>query len=43
LLTRIIQPIDPLIAQAAFWRDRMAFSPLPGHASSSPAVGQRVG
>src|SRR5258705_2342644 len=43
LLARIIQPIDPLIAQAAFWRERIAFSPLPGHASSSPAAGQRVG
>jgi hypothetical protein len=42
-LARIIQPIDPPIAQAAFWRDRIAFSPLPGHASSSPAAGQRVG
>jgi hypothetical protein len=38
-LACIIQPIDPPIGQFAFWRDRIAFSTLSGHASSSPAAG----
>jgi hypothetical protein len=42
LLTRIIQLIDPAVAQTGVLADWIAFSPLPGHASSSPAAGRRA-
>jgi hypothetical protein len=41
-LTRIIQLIDPAVAQTGVLADWIALSPLPGHASSSPAAGQRA-
>jgi hypothetical protein len=40
LLARIIQLIDPAVAQIGVLADWIALLPLPGHASSSPAAGR---